>query len=201
MASKDAEGSEQGRLLRDALEFNKPQVQNAAAQQPADKAPAQSQGDFKAGELLGGKYTVVEVLGSGNVGVTYKVSLQLHLASFSPVLLKRARLPSFLQQVDINVAPPVFMHCLSWLQLIQQHLVLRRLVSMSVLLSQAEQPGGGAVAIKALSLRTMADWKQLELFEKEVNALRSLNHPGIPAYKDYFEVDSDGDRAYFLVQV
>jgi len=66
---------------------------------------------------------------------------------------------------------------------------------------QAERPGGGAVAVKALSLRTMADWKQLELFEKEADALRSLSHPGIPAYKDYFEVDSDGDRAYFLVQV
>ena len=57
------------------------------------------------------------------------------------------------------------------------------------------------MAVKALSLRTMADWKQLELFEKEADALRRLSHPGIPAYKDYFEVDSDGDRAYFLVQV
>ena len=66
---------------------------------------------------------------------------------------------------------------------------------------QAEQPGGGVVALKALSLRTMADWKQLELFQKESDALRNLSHPGIPAYKDYFEVDSDGDRGYFLVQV
>ena len=57
------------------------------------------------------------------------------------------------------------------------------------------------MAVKALSLRSMADWKQLELFEKEADALRSLSHPGIPAYEDYFEVDSDGDRAYFLVQV
>ena len=67
---------------------------------------------------------------------------------------------------------------------------------------QAERPGGGLVAIKALSLRSMqGDWQQLELFEKEANALRSMSHPGIPAYKDYFEVDNDGDRAYFLVQV
>lgn len=66
---------------------------------------------------------------------------------------------------------------------------------------QAERPGGGLVAVKGLSLRSMADWKQLELFEREAAALRSLSHPGIPAYKDYFEVDSDGDRAYFLVQV
>ena len=66
---------------------------------------------------------------------------------------------------------------------------------------QAERPGGGSVAVKALSLRSMADWKQLELFEREAAALRSLRHTGIPAYIDYFEVDSDGDRAYFLVQV
>ena len=73
--------------------------------------------------------------------------------------------------------------------------------SMSNCLLQAERPGGGLVAVKALSLRSMADWKQLELFEREAAALRGLSHPGIPAYKDYFEVDSDGDRAYFLVQV
>lgn len=66
---------------------------------------------------------------------------------------------------------------------------------------QAERPGGGLVAVKALSLRSMSDWKQLELFEREAAALRSLSHPSIPAYKDYFEVDSDGDRSYFLVQV
>lgn len=72
---------------------------------------------------------------------------------------------------------------------------------MPVYFLQAERPGGGLVAVKALSLRSMADWKQLELFEREAAALRSLNHPGIPAYKDYFEVDSDGDRAYYLVQV
>ena len=71
-----------------------------------------------------------------------------------------------------------------------------------ILYLQAERPGGGLVAIKALSLRSMqGDWQQLELFEKEANALHSMNHPGIPAYKDYFEVDNDGDRAYFLVQV
>ena len=65
---------------------------------------------------------------------------------------------------------------------------------------QAERPGGGYVAVKSLSLRSMADWKQLELFEKEAKAMRQLSHTGIPAYIDYFEVDSDGDRGYFLVQ-
>ena len=55
--------------------------------------------------------------------------------------------------------------------------------------------------MKSLSLRSMADWKQLELFEKEAKTMRKLSHKGIPAYIDYFEVDSDGDRGYFLVQV
>ncbi|KAA6430082.1 MAG: serine threonine kinase [Trebouxia sp. A1-2] len=135
MAKQDAEGSEQGRLLRDALEFNKPQSESTIKQQ-VGKPPAEPHFEYKAGDMLGNKYRVTEVLGRGKAGVTYK----------------------------------------------------------------AERPGGGAVAVKALSLRTMADWKQLELFEKEADALRSLSHPGIPAYKDYFEVDSDGDRAYFLVQ-
>ena len=56
------------------------------------------------------------------------------------------------------------------------------------------------MAIKSLSLRSMADWKQLELFEKEAKAMRQLSHSGIPTYIDYFEVDSNGDRGYFLVQ-
>ncbi len=30
-------------------------------------------GDFKAGDILGGAYTVVETLGRGSSGVTYKV--------------------------------------------------------------------------------------------------------------------------------
>lgn len=70
----------------------------------------------------------------------------------------------------------------------------------SVVNLQAERPGGGYVAVKSLSLRSMADWKQLELFEKEAKAMRQLSHTGIPAYIDYFEVDSDGDRGYFLVE-
>lgn len=66
---------------------------------------------------------------------------------------------------------------------------------------QAERPGGGYVAVKSLSLRSMSDWKQLELFENEAATMRKLKHSGIPAYLDYFEVDSEGDRGYFLVQV
>ncbi len=52
-----------------------------------------------------------------------------------------------------------------------------------------------------MSFRSIKDWKQLELFERESKILKSLSHPGIPAYIDSFEVDTDDDRAYVLVQV
>ncbi len=36
------------------------------------------------------------------------------------------------------------------------------------------------VALKALSLQRMKDWKSIELFEREARILASLNHPAIP---------------------
>ena len=42
---------------------------------------------------------------------------------------------------------------------------------------QAEDPDGQAVAIKVLSLRSSTGWKQVELFEREAQALKSLSHP------------------------
>ena len=65
---------------------------------------------------------------------------------------------------------------------------------------QAEGPDGRVVAVKALSLRRMTDWKQLELFEREANTLKSLDHPGIPKYIDYLSEDTEKDRGFFLVQ-
>ena len=56
------------------------------------------------------------------------------------------------------------------------------------------------IAIKAISLRRLVEAKQLELLEREVEILKKLNHPGIPQYLDYFEVDSDTDLVFYLVQ-
>ncbi|PPT06760.1 serine/threonine protein kinase [Geitlerinema sp. FC II] len=56
------------------------------------------------------------------------------------------------------------------------------------------------VAIKVLSLRQMGDWKVLELFERESRILQQLNHPAIPKYLDYFYLDSQSDRRFYLVQ-
>ena len=44
------------------------------------------------------------------------------------------------------------------------------------------------VALKALSLSHLTDWKMMELFEREASVLAQLNHPGIPRYLDYFHV-------------
>ncbi|GET43945.1 serine/threonine protein kinase [Microseira wollei] len=56
------------------------------------------------------------------------------------------------------------------------------------------------VAIKTLSLRRMTDWKALELFERESKILSQLHHPGIPQYLDYFQVEIENDRSFYLVQ-
>ena len=56
------------------------------------------------------------------------------------------------------------------------------------------------VAIKAVSLRQATDWKILELFEREGRVLANLNYPNIPNYLDYFYVDSEGDRIFYLVR-
>ena len=43
------------------------------------------------------------------------------------------------------------------------------------------------MAVKRLTLRSMSSWKQLELFEREAETLKGLDHPGVAAYLDCFE--------------
>ena len=59
---------------------------------------------------------------------------------------------------------------------------------------------GSKVAMKVLSFRDMRNWKQLELFEREAKTLQNLSHPGIPRYVDYFEVDTQDDKRFYLIQ-
>lgn len=65
---------------------------------------------------------------------------------------------------------------------------------------QAVTPDGRDVAVKALSLKGMRDWKQLELFQREAQVLKGLSHPNIPKYIDYFEQDTATDRSFYIVQ-
>ena len=56
------------------------------------------------------------------------------------------------------------------------------------------------VALKILSLKRSADWKKLELFEREAKVLAQLDHPAIPQYIDYFQIDTKQDRGFYIVQ-
>ncbi|MGL6138669.1 MAG: serine/threonine protein kinase, partial [Planktothrix sp.] len=56
------------------------------------------------------------------------------------------------------------------------------------------------VAVKSVSLRQIEDWKILELFEREAKVLAHLDHSGIPKYLDYFHLDTDEDRQFYLIR-
>ena len=56
------------------------------------------------------------------------------------------------------------------------------------------------VAIKVLSLQQMSNWKIMELFEREARILAQLKHPAIPEYLNYFQLDSDREKRWYLVQ-
>ena len=59
---------------------------------------------------------------------------------------------------------------------------------------------GRAVVAKMLDLGLVADWKSVELFEREAAVLQSLHHPRIPAYVDSFRAEIDGDSRFVLVR-
>ncbi len=56
------------------------------------------------------------------------------------------------------------------------------------------------VAVKELAIGQALDWKSVELFERETEVLRNLDHPAIPHYVDAFHRESDGEVRFFLVQ-
>ncbi|MEA5449390.1 serine/threonine-protein kinase [Leptolyngbya sp. CCNP1308] len=59
---------------------------------------------------------------------------------------------------------------------------------------------GHIIALKELSLRGLQDWKKIELFEREARILKTLNHPAIPQYIDFFQVDTADNRWFYLAQ-
>ncbi|WP_245912211.1 serine/threonine protein kinase [Brunnivagina elsteri] len=56
------------------------------------------------------------------------------------------------------------------------------------------------VVVKVLYLGQDFDWQDLKLFEREAETLKSLNHPQIPRYLDYFELETTNDKGFGLVQ-
>ena len=55
-------------------------------------------------------------------------------------------------------------------------------------------------ALKELSFQNIGEWKAWELAEREANILKSLNHPQIPDYIDFFTIETDQDTHMYLVQ-
>ena len=71
---------------------------------------------------------------------------------------------------------------------------------ISITYAATDLQTGDRVALKALTFRRMNDWKVLELFEREAKVLAQLNHPAIARYLDYFQIDTDQDRDFYIVQ-
>ena len=59
---------------------------------------------------------------------------------------------------------------------------------------------GAVVAIKELSFRRLTDLKQLELFEREAEALASIDHDAVPNFVDHFIIEEDRFVSAYLVQ-
>jgi hypothetical protein len=57
------------------------------------------------------------------------------------------------------------------------------------------------VALKELALERVVEWKSVELFEREGQALASIDHSRVPDYIDAFHIEDDEGRSrFFLAQ-
>lgn len=56
------------------------------------------------------------------------------------------------------------------------------------------------VIIKILQFNSLFQWDDLKLFEREAKTLKNLDHPAIPKYLDYFEIDYEQIQGFALVQ-
>jgi serine/threonine protein kinase len=59
---------------------------------------------------------------------------------------------------------------------------------------------GELVVVKLLTFSSDFVWDDLKLFEREAETLKALNHPAIPRYLDYFELNSASLKGFALVQ-
>jgi serine/threonine protein kinase len=60
---------------------------------------------------------------------------------------------------------------------------------------------GARVVLKMLDLRTATDWKQGELFDREVAALKSLDHERLPRFIDVVSDEEHGVRALVMTRI
>ncbi len=55
------------------------------------------------------------------------------------------------------------------------------------------------VVIKELRIERVSEWKNIELFEREIEIQKQLYHPGIPRFIDAFQIKEEGTLSWFLV--
>lgn len=60
---------------------------------------------------------------------------------------------------------------------------------------------GARIVAKVLDLSRASDWKQDELFEREVAALKSLDHARLPRFIDVITDDETGNRALVMTHI
>ncbi|WP_228021750.1 serine/threonine protein kinase [Vasconcelosia minhoensis] len=77
--------------------------------------------------------------------------------------------------------------------------LLGRQTGRRTFLASDLQTGSSAV-VKLLLFGPDFTWDDLKLFEREANVLKSLDHPAIPKYLDYFEVETELGKGFALVQ-
>ena len=70
----------------------------------------------------------------------------------------------------------------------------------SITYSAIDQETDQSVAVKSLSLTGLNDWKKIELFEREAKILQQLDHSAIPRYLDYFQIETNSDVYFYIVQ-
>jgi len=59
---------------------------------------------------------------------------------------------------------------------------------------------GDRVVVKCLHLHRLKEWKSLELFKREAQVLKNIDHPFIPDYIDFFELGKDDTLSFVLIQ-
>lgn len=60
---------------------------------------------------------------------------------------------------------------------------------------------GARVVVKVLDLAHAQDWKRVDLFDREVRALKALEHAGMPRFLDVLEDPQTGARALVMTHV
>jgi serine/threonine protein kinase len=68
------------------------------------------------------------------------------------------------------------------------------------LADDTDQTDNQQVVLKLLRFDREFEWDHLKLFEREAETLRSLHHPAIPRYLDFFELDTPDCKGFVLVQ-